>query len=142
MWTIYTFPYRQSGPFTRFLIIIKIRVFRENRKYNIGRRLLNVRYVLKIVSEFSENLKRQIVTFLAEYSINFAFSINFFQNFPDTPQQYSKYFSQAINSLITGWTVFTKNINPSVLPIDLPAVDLYVRTSGFIFLGIDSPTSY
>ena len=58
-------------------------------------------------------------------------------NFPNT-----EYFSQAINSLITGWTVYTKNINPSVLRIDLPAVGLYVRTSGFIFFRIDSPTSY
>ena len=57
-------------------------------------------------------------------------------------QACSEYFSQAINSLITGWTVYTKNINPSVLRIDLPAVGLYVRTSGFIFLPIDSPTSY
>ena len=64
-------------------------------------------------------------------------------------QACSEYFSQAINSLITGWTVYTKNINPSVLRIDLPAVGLYVRavglyvrTSGFIFFRIDSPTSY
>ena len=53
-----------------------------------------------------------------------------------------EYFSQAIKSLITGWTVYTKNINPSLLRIDLPAVGLYVRTSGFILFRIDSPTSY
>ena len=35
-------------------------------------------------------------------------------------QACSKYFSQAINSLITDWTVYTENINPSVLHIDLP----------------------
>ena len=34
-------------------------------------------------------------------------------------QACSEYFSQAINSLITGWTVYTKNINPLVLRIDL-----------------------
>ena len=45
----------------------------------------------------------------------------------------SEYFSQAINSLITDWTVNTKNINPSVLRIDLPAVGLYVRPRALYF---------
>ena len=73
----------------------------------------------------------RLLHFLAEFSITL-----------HSAQIYSEYFSQAINSLITGWTVCTKNKNPSVLRIDLPAVGLYVRTSGFIFFRIDSPTSY
>ena len=55
-------------------------------------------------------------------------------------QPCSEYFSQAINSLITGWTLYTKNVNPLVLRIDHSAVGLYVRTSGFIFFRIDNPT--
>ena len=79
---------------------------------------------------------------MVDYCILAEFSINLYsaQTFPSMFS--SEYFSQAINSLITGWTVHTKNINPSVLCIDLSAVDLYVRASGFIFFRTDSPTSY
>ena len=47
--------------------------------------------------------------------------------------------------LITDWTVYTKNINPSVLRIYRPPFGRSIRqdrTSGFIFFSIDSPTSY
>ena len=64
------------------------------------------------------------------------------ENFPKNSRECSEDFSQAINSLITGWTAYTKNINPSVLRIELPAVSLYLRTLGFIFFHIGSPTSF
>ena len=87
--------------------------------------VVKISYVRKIVGKFPET-----------------------QNFPSMYVQHklsrvcSEYFSQAINSLITGWTVYTKNVNPSVLRRDLPAVGLDVRTSGFIYFRIDSPISY
>ena len=58
------------------------------------------------------------------------------ENFPKTSRECSEDFSQAINSLITGWTAHTKNINPLVLRLDLPSVGLYVRTLGFVFLPV------
>ena len=67
---------------------------------------------------------------------------NFGKYFPKTFRECPEDFSQAIDSLITGWTAYTKNINPSVLRIDLPSVGVYVRTLGFIFFRIGSPTSY
>ena len=41
-----------------------------------------------------------------------------------------------INSLTAGWTAYTKDINPLVLRIDLPLVDLYIRTLGFISFSV------
>ena len=137
-WTIYTFLYRRSGPFIRFLIKVKIQDFWEDDRETINRS------------------HEKIVTF-GKLSVNFRKLsgktwndrlLHFKQNFPSIYIQHklsracSEYFSQAISSLITGWTVYTKNINPSVFHIDLPAVGLYVRTSGCIFFRIDSPTSY
>ena len=58
------------------------------------------------------------------------------ENFPETSQECSEDFSQAINSLIAGWTAYTKNIYPLVLRIDLPSVDLYIRTLGFISVSV------
>ena len=71
MWTIYTFPYRRSGPFIRHLITIKTRVFRElgNKVLAEGREMLDM--LGKLSANFQKNLTRLIVTFLAEYSINF-----------------------------------------------------------------------
>ena len=43
-----------------------------------------------------------------------------------------------LNSLITEYEKYKS----SVLRMDLPAVGLYVGTSGFIFFRMDSPTSY
>ena len=68
---------------------------------------------------FGKKRKRQI----AEFYLLLEFS----DNFVKTSRECSKDFSQAINSLISGWTAYTKNINPSVLRIDLPLVGLYVQ---------------
>ena len=38
----------------------------------------------------------------------FTFSMNFFEHFPKTSLECSEDFKQAINSLITGWTAYTK----------------------------------
>ena len=64
------------------------------------------------------------------------------ENFPKILKEYSKDFTQAINFLMTGWTAYTKNKNSLVLRIELSAVGRYVRTLGFIFFCIDSPTGY
>ena len=140
MWTIYTLPYRRSGPFVRLLITIKTRVGKMANKVSAEDHEM-IDMFGKSSANFQKNLKRYIVTFWQSIP-SICFQHKFSQNFPDTSEQCSEYFSQAINSLITGWTVYTKNINPSVFRIDLPAVGLYVRTSGFIFFCTDSPTSY
>ena len=137
-WTIYTFPYRRSGPFIRFSIKVKKQDFWEDDRETINRSHEN----LVTFGKLSVNFRK-----LSGNTWNVRL-LHLKQNFPSIYIQHklsrscSEYFSQAINSLITGWTVYTKNINPSVLRIDLPAVGLYVRTSGFIFFRIDSPTSY
>ena len=137
-WTIYTFPYRRSGPFIRFSIKVKTQDFWEDDRETINRS----REKLVTFGKLSVNFRK-----LSGKTWNVRL-LRFKQNFPSIYIQHrlswtcSEYFSQAINSLITGWTVYTKNINPSVLRIDLPADGLYGRTSGFIFFRIDSPTSY
>ena len=120
-------------------------VFRSKLKHRIFGKMVDGR-------ETIDRGREKLVTF-GKLSVNFPektetidyyiFSKVFHQftlgtNFRSLQVACSEIFSQAINSLITGWTVSTKNINPSVLP----AVGLYVRTSGFIFFCIDSPTSY
>ena len=122
-WTIYTFPYRRSEPFIRFSIKVKTQDFWEDDRETINRS------------------REKLVTF-GKLSVNFwqlsgktwnDRLLHFKQNFPSIYIQHklsracSEYFSQAINSLLTGWTVYMKNINPSVLPIDLPAVGWSIR---------------
>ena len=95
-WTIYTFPYRRSGPFIRFLIKVKTQDFWEDDRETIDRG------------------REKLVTF-GKLSVNFRKHsgrtrndrlLHFKQNFPSIYIQHkfcrasSEYFSQAINSLI------------------------------------------
>ena len=80
---------------------------------------------------YSQQMKTTDYNNLAEFTFS---SKNFRKIFRKRPED----FSQAINFLISGWTAYRKNINPSVLRIDLPSVGLYVRTLGFIFFGIET----
>ena len=139
-WTICTFPYRRSGPFIRLSIKVKRRDFWEDGRETIdrGREMLVTFRKLSVNFENFPGRPETVDYYI--FSRVFHQFISSAQTFPSMFN--SEYFSQAINSLITGWTVYTKNINPSVLRIDLPAVGLYVRTSGFIFFRIDSPISY
>ena len=112
-WTIYTFPYRRSGPFIRLSIKVETQDFWEDSRETIDRSR-QIFYILVTFGKLSLNFwKLSGKTFLAEFSINLYSA----QTFPSMFN--SEYFSQAINSLITGWTVYTKNINPLVLRIGL-----------------------
>ena len=66
----------------------------------------------------------------------------FFENFPTTAQEYTEDFSQVIKYLVTGWSVYEKYKYLDLSYRNLPAVFLYIRTSGRILFRIDSPTSY
>ena len=138
-WTIYTFPYRQSRPIIQLLIKVKTQDFWEDGRETIDRGCEMLITFGKLSVNFWNFLKRSETV---DYNILTEFSINLYSAQTIPSMFNSEYFSQAINSLITGWTVYMKNINPSVLRFDLPAVGLYVRTSGFIFFRINSPTSY
>ena len=129
-WTIYTFPYRRSGSFIRLSIKVKTQDFWEDGRETIDRG----REMLVEFGKLSVNFRK--LSGRPETVDYYIFSTIYIQH--KLSQACSEYFSQAINSLITGWTVHTKSINPSVLP----AVGLYVRTSGFIFFRTDSPTVF
>ena len=133
---IYTFPYGRSGLFILLFITVKTWFF----FLKMGNKLLAENHEMlvmfrNLLVKVQKNWKHILLHFRQSFS-------SIFQNFPNLPQECSKHFSQAINSLITGWTVYTKNIHASVLRIDLPMVSLYARTLGFIFFHKDSPKSY
>ena len=73
-WTIYTFPYRRSGPFIRLSIKVKTQDFWKDGREAIDRGREKLVTFEKIVGKFSEtfrkDLKRWIITFLAEFSIS------------------------------------------------------------------------
>ena len=90
----------------------------------------------KLSVNFRKNSKRWIVKFI--FYIQHKFSKILLIH----PEHVPNILNQAMNSVITGQTVCTKNINPLVFCIGAPAVGLYVRTSGFKFSQIESPVSY
>ena len=82
-WTIYTFPYRWSRPFIRLSIKVKTQDFwKDGREAIEAIEVVKFSYVRKIIGKFSEifwkDLKRWIITFLAEFSI----SLHSAQTFP------------------------------------------------------------
>ena len=123
----------------RLLITVKILVLGENGKEAIDRDREKSVMFSKLLETFREN-RKTIITFYQSFQSVYI-QHESWVNFPKTTRERSEDFSQALNSLITGWNVYTKNISPSVLCIDLPAVGLYFKTLGFIFFSIDSPAS-
>ena len=72
--------------------------------------------MLKIVGEFSETFRKHQNDRLFHFSIFPSIYIwrEFFESFRKHPQNVPKIFSQVINSMINGWTVYTKNIKCSL----------------------------
>ena len=105
-WTIITFPYRWSGP---FITTLKHRILGKMtevaKKVMFGKLLVNFRNLSgKTWNDRLLHFEKNFQSIYIQHKLSRACS---------------EYFSQAINSLITGWTVHTKNINPSVLRIEL-----------------------
>ena len=121
-WTVYTFPYRQSGLFIQHLKQLKSRFFgKPENKLSTSdhEKLILLENCHWIFRNFSGWMRRTDYSIFSRVFPQFTISTNFLRIFPKTSWECCKNFSQAINSLITGWTAYTKNINPSVLRIDL-----------------------
>ena len=112
LWTTIHFRTDTSDHLYGFRSKLKHRIFGKMAE-KLSTEVIKVSYVRKMVGKFSE---------------------------PETIDYYI--FSRVFHQFLNNWLdCLYDKFNPSVLPLDLPAVGLYVRTSGFIF-SADSPTSY